>query len=128
MTEKEGPGCPSDLDTIAKAHWRRIKGHLERRGDWTAPCGYLLELLCRAEQRARDARKAMVDEDGKQSLTAAGYKGQAVQHPNLKTARDAELDVLKYLTALRLTPQELARGGGEAPKPTKGGKFDGAFE
>lgn len=123
--ERDGPGCPADLDTISKAHWRKVRAYLVKRGDWHDVYGHTLELLIRAMERARLARATLVDEAGRSCFTTAGYKGQDVQHPNLKTAREAERDVLEYLRALRLTPQEVAKAGGELAKPSGPGKFGG---
>jgi len=118
------PGCPGDLDATGKDLWRKVKKHIQDRGDWKPVYAHLLSLLARADLRARKARADLVDEQGRQCLTTLGSQGQLVQHPSVKTAREAERDVLEYMRALRLTPQEVAKAGGEAPKPPVG-KFGG---
>jgi len=125
--DERAPGCPADLDTTSKAHWRKIKAHIEKRGDWVPVYAHILELLVRAMERGRLARKDLVDEKGRPCFTAIGSQGQVVQHPSVKTAREAERDVLEYLRALRLTPQELAKAGGDVGKPPTSGKFGSRF-
>lgn len=121
MSDDRSPGCPGDLDATAAAIWRKVKALIVTRGDWAANAdAYALILgnLARAEQRARKAR-----DDFKGSLTSAGSQGNTVAHPSIKTARDAEHDVMECLRDLRLTPRELAKGAQEAPKPTGPSKF-----
>jgi phage terminase small subunit len=117
MSDDRSPGCPGDLDTDAKAVWRKTKAYMKERGDWNDIYAHTLSLMARAEMRGRLARKTLVDPQGRSIFTTTGSQGQDVPHPNIKTAREAERDLLEYLRALRLTPQELAKAGGEVAKP-----------
>lgn len=120
MPDEREPGCPGDLDATGKDLWRKVRTHIQTRGDWQAVYAHLVSLLARADMRARKARED-VQKSG--SLTVAGSKDQIVPHPSIKTAREAERDVLEYMRALRLTPQEIAKGQQEPAKPPTGGKF-----
>jgi phage terminase small subunit len=81
--------------------------------------------------RARIAQRAAeLDKEGKGDQMAYlthGSQGQLVQHPDLKTARDAEKDANDYGRELLLTPAARAKGGAEPAKAT-GGKFGGVFD
>jgi P27 family predicted phage terminase small subunit len=56
----------------------------------------------------------MVDEDGRPTLVERGYKGQLVQHPNLKTADGAEKSYVDALKELGFTPSARSRLGIDA--------------
>lgn len=103
--ETAGPHwVPGDLDTHAQALYRKLRDHL-RESEWRDSDHYLLTEACRADQRARAARAEMTDgESGKVRLTTKGSTGNLVQHPNLKTAREAEQDFISALKELGLTP------------------------
>lgn len=122
MPSPPGPGCPGDLDSTAASVWRKVRALIKTRGDWDANAdayGLILSSMARYEMRARKAREGLKDEDGKPTLTTVGSTGNLVAHPNVKTAMDAEKAMLECLRALRLTPQEVAKGG-DAPKPSAG--------
>jgi P27 family predicted phage terminase small subunit len=98
---------------------------LEEQKTWQASDMPALERYVRATERARMARAGLPKKrGGGVVLTVEGSKGQLVQHPNVKTAREAERDAHEYAKDLLLTPKareqhELAKKAAE-----KGGKFD----
>lgn len=85
--------------------WRKTIKQLEEQNTWQASDMPTLERYIRATERACVAREGMVDADGKIELTCVGSKGQLVQHPNIKTAREAERDAHEYAKDLLLTPK-----------------------
>lgn len=120
-------GPPGDLDTDARALYRKLRDFLKKQGTWENSDRYILGQTCRYEQRARLARGAMYDPELRAFvLTTEGYKGQDVKHPNLATAEAAEKSFVDGLRELGLTPRarkqleiEVAKGAG--------GKFGGAL-
>lgn len=123
MPSPAGPGCPADLDSTAGAIWRKVRALIIKRGDWDESAdayALIVSSLARYEMRGRKARDGMT-EGGVLKLTTLGSQDQLVPHPNVKTAMDAEKAMLECLRALRLTPQELAKGGEQKPKPPEGG-------
>jgi len=116
---------PTDLDAKAKRLWRDTRNALQEQGDWIDSDAQALERYVRACERARLARDGIPrDEDGRLVLTAPGSKGQIVQHPNVKTAREAERDAADYAAALLLTPAARKRAD---VRPPVEGKFFGRF-
>lgn len=114
-------GPPGDLDTSARSLYRKLRDFLKAQGTWENSDRYALGQVCRYEQRARLAREGIP-----RGLTAEGYKGQDVQHPNLKTAEAAEKSFMEGLKELGLTPRarkqlQIETGGAD------GGKFGGSF-
>lgn len=73
-------------------------------------------------KRVREVRREL----SRDAFTAFGSQGQLVQHPDLKTAREAERDANDYATALLLTPAARQKLGDEKPAPA-GGKFGGVL-
>src|SRR4051812_5422311 len=100
------PGAPADLDTIAKADWRKIKAHIEKRGDWTDEYRHALNVTVRYLQLARNAWDGWHASNGTPLLTVEGSKGQDVANPAVRMWQDASDRALKGLQALCLTPQE----------------------
>lgn len=94
---------PDDLDDESKDLWRKTKRHLVKQGTWQDSDAATLERYVRAMQRAREARSAT------RGLTTKGSQGQLVQHPNLKTEREALRDAHLYATDLLLTPASRRR-------------------
>ena len=118
MGRRDWTAPSGDLDGQSKARYRHTKAQLIEQGLWNDLATTTLELYVRQLERARKHR-AFVSDDG----TARGSQGQLVEHPALKTIREAERDAHKYATALLLTP---ASRKAEADK--KGGDtFGGAF-
>lgn len=75
----------------------------------------LLERYVRAMETARHARERLAAAD---TYVTLGSQGQLVQHPDIKTAREAERDAHEYAGALLLTPAARSRHGvtgGERP-------------
>jgi P27 family predicted phage terminase small subunit len=102
---------PSGLDAASKALWRLVVDDLTARGvlrdvDEPAIGRYVV-----AEQVARLARQRMAaraKRDPDSAYTTRGSMGQLVQHPDLKTAREAERDAASYAADLGVTPRARA--------------------
>lgn len=121
--------CPDDLDRQSKAVWKKTRSLIRRDGRWRPEYSLLLERYVRAIEvarlaRARIAKRAEFDTDS--AFTTRGSQGQLVQHPDLKTARDAEKDANEYARELVLTPAARAKMGEPDAAPT-GGAFAGAL-
>lgn len=110
---------PADLSTPFRALWTWTIEVLEQQGTWQASDLPALERYIRASERARLARETLPrDKDGRVVLTTKGSQHQLVQHPNIKTCREAERDANDYARELLLTPAARRRaqveaGGGE---------------
>lgn len=104
-------GYPVDFDDDARTLYVTKQAVLEAQGSWKASDGELLEQYVRCEMRARLARADLIGDDGRMRLTTRGSQGQIVQHPNVKTAREAERDAIGYADALGLTPEGRKRLG-----------------
>lgn len=126
--------CPADLDRESKKVWRRTRLLLSKENRWRPEYSLLLERYVRAIEVGRlartriSARAVALARSGsgeEMAYLTHGSQGQLVQHPDLKTARDAERDANDYAKELLLTPAARAKLGDEVP--TKGGKFGGAF-
>lgn len=114
---------PDDFDHDSKALWKKSIKDLEEQETWEASDVPTLERYVRATERARLAREGLPRRNGVIVLTDEGSKGQLVQHPNVKTAREAERDAHEYAKDLLLTPKareqhEIAKKAAE-----RGGKF-----
>jgi P27 family predicted phage terminase small subunit len=90
---------PSDLDAKSKQFWKRTLDQLSTQGTWQDSDIPALERYVRACEQARHSR-AKIPAEG----TTKGSQGQLVEHPAIKTAREAERDAHKYATDLLLTP------------------------
>ena len=99
MGRRDWTAPPGDLDGQSKAFWRHTRSELQAQGTWKDSDAPLLERYVRQVERARQARKN-IPEDG----TTRGSQGQLVEHPAIKTVREAERDAHKYATDLLLTP------------------------
>ncbi len=119
MAEKNWTRPPKDLDCESRERWKWVMGALKTRGLWEDTDVDLFEGYIRALQTAREARE-LVKEEG---MTSVGSMKQKVEHPGLKTEREARRDALKYATALRLTPD--ARGA--TPTESLEDEFDRTF-
>lgn len=122
--------CPSDLDRQSKVVWRKTRLLLVKQQRWRPEYSLLLERYVRACEVGRHARLRIAKrfaEGGEQSAYMSyGVKGQLVQHPDLKTAREAERDANDYATALMLTPASRVKLTEEPkrPGPSKFGGLD----
>jgi P27 family predicted phage terminase small subunit len=112
---------PPELDKRARRLWQQTLAQLKAQGTWKDTDWPLLERYVRAWERALLAREGMGGE-----VTTKGSMGQLVQHPNLKTARDAEHDAHQYATDLLLTPASRKRAGLDEAE-TEDGPYAGAF-
>lgn len=117
---------PTDLDEASKKLWKKTKKQLEDQKTWEDSDAAALERYVRAMERARIARAGLLKK-GKLDLTARGSQGQLVQHPNVKTAREAERDAHEYAKDLLLTPKAREQHELERKKAAEGGKFGAAF-
>ena len=97
---------PLDLDDASKRFWRRTLGQLRRQGTWQDMDIPLLERYVRACQAARQWREK-IPSDG----TTRGSQGQLVEHPLIRTVREAERDATRYAEALLLMPADRRRYG-----------------
>ncbi len=109
---------PPDLTRSGKSLWRETLRHLIGQGTWEDSDRPALERYVRSVERARLAR-----EERAGALTAVGSQGQLVQHPNLRTEREAERDARDYALDLLLTP--MARKRHEVEVRAGEGKFNG---
>ncbi len=114
---------PQDLDAESKALWKKTQKQLEEQSTWRESDMPTLERYVRAMERARLAREGLPRSRGKVKLTAEGSQGQLVQHPNVKTAREAERDAHEYAKDLLLTPKAREQHQIEKKRAEKGGKF-----
>ena len=122
---RDTTGPPGDLDTTSKALYRKTKEQLEAQGTWESSDRELLARYIRSLERARIARDALRDEKGRPRFTCVGSQGQLVQHPDLKTAREAERDAHEYAKELLLTPAARKRAEVEVKRDV--GKFGGVL-
>ena len=115
---------PDDFDAAAKALWKKTQKQLEEQSTWHDSDSPTLERYVRADERARLARDGLPrDKKGKTLLITTGSQGQKVQHPNVKTAREAERDAHEYAKDLLLTPKAREQHQIEKKRAEKGGKF-----
>jgi P27 family predicted phage terminase small subunit len=125
---------PAYLDDESVRLWRKTKRQLNAQGTWQDSDAPLLERYIDALQRAREARARIEWREGlgeAQSQageertfwgwTALGSQRQLVQHPDVKTLREAQQDAHRYAEALLLTPAARERASVEPPET--GGKF-----
>lgn len=127
MPTRDPHGPPADLDKAGRSLFFKLRKFLEEQDTYTHSDAFVLGQACRYEQRARTARLAMTDESGQVVTTTVGYKGQLVQHPDLKTATEAEVRFVECLRELGLTPAARKRMEIEKPGDGSEGKFGGAF-
>jgi phage terminase small subunit len=85
---------------------------MQAQGLWNPSDTLGLERLVRSVEvgrlaRARIAARAKRSPDA--AYLTAGSQGQLVQHPDLKTAREAERDAAAYAAALLLDPRSRAQ-------------------
>jgi P27 family predicted phage terminase small subunit len=123
-------GCPGDLDTTSKSIWKKTRNLIKTEGRWRPEYSLLLERYVRALERGRHCRARIA---AREELTpgegwfTTGSQRQLVQHPDVKTMREADRDAHDYATALLLTPASRAKMVDAGPTKPAGGKFDGAF-
>lgn len=96
------------LDAKSRKLWESVEAYLDERGMLLGIDATAIGRFVMAEQVARLARdriaaRAKVDPDS--AYTTRGSMGQLVQHPDLKTAREAERDAAAYAMDLLLTPR-----------------------
>jgi P27 family predicted phage terminase small subunit len=99
---------PTGLDAASKALWRVVVDDLTARGVLRDVDGTAIGRFVVAEQVARLARgriAARAKRDPDTAYVTRGSQGQLVQHPDLKTAREAERDAAAYAADLGITPR-----------------------
>jgi phage terminase small subunit len=106
------PPAPAGLDSKSRALWRRLCLAMQAQGTWDLSDSLALERLVRSVEvgrlaRARIAARAKRGADG--AYLTRGSQGQLVQHPDLKTAREAERDAASYAADLLLSPRARAQ-------------------
>lgn len=114
---------PDDFDTESKALWKKTRKFLEDQSTWEPSDVGTLERYVRAVEKARLAWEGVPRVGGKLDMTAVGSQGQLVQHPNVKTARDAERDAQDYARDLLLTPKAREQHNLAKKAAEEGGKF-----
>ena len=97
---------PPDLDNASKTFWRRTIGQLKQQGTWQDSDVPTLERYVRACELARRSREHTPDHG-----TTRGAAGKFVEHPSIRTAREAEPDAHKYAEALLLMPADRRKLG-----------------
>lgn len=95
--------------------------HLEHEDRWDEIYVSAVEKYVRAEAAATAARERLTEAG---TMVARGSQGQLVQHPDVKTMREAQRDAMDYARELLLTPAARKRHEMESRKPSKG-KFAG---
>lgn len=113
MPSEQSPP-PEGLDRASRGLWRRTREALIEQQTWRPVDVATLERYVRAVERGRQAR-ARLEASGQ--YTALGSNGQLVQHPDVKTAREAERDAQEYAGALLLTPAARSRHNVSVPEP-----------
>ena len=97
---------PDDLDAQSRTFWRRTLGQLKAQGTWQDSDVPTLERYVRASELARRSREHTPDHG-----TTRGAAGQFVEHPLIRTVREAERDAHRYAEALLLMPADRRKLG-----------------
>lgn len=117
-------GPPGDLDTDARALYRKLRTFLEDAQRWENSDRYVLAQTCRDDQLRREAQAAMpLNESHRPILTTQGrseHSGEVV-HPLVRVVEAASKRFSEGLRELGLTPAARARLGIVSKPPT--GKF-----
>jgi phage terminase small subunit len=103
---------PDDLDAESRALWRRTLEQLEAQRTFAESDIPILAMYVRALEVARHARAriaARVQAGGDDAHFTRGSMRQLVQHPDIKTAREAEHDAAAYAASLLITSRERKR-------------------
>lgn len=125
------PLPPGDLARPFRALWTKTRQALEKQGTWQDSDAELLSRYIRALERASLAHADLLKDpetgepyaDGRPRLTALGSNKQIVQHPSVKTAREAEQDADARARMLLLSPEARKRVDLKPPSDGDGGKF-----
>lgn len=118
------PGCPTWLDTEAKAEWRRIVPELERLGLLTKVDRAALAAFCQAWSDYKAAVQA-VRQDGKTFLTESGY---IAKNPMVTIMNEAADRLHKFGQQFGLSPASRTRlhaPKDEGDKPDDAARFFG---
>lgn len=106
---RKGPlDPPAGLDRAARLLWRLTIVQLGDQGTWADSDLPLLERYIRSVEVARHARgriERRAKSNPAEAYVTRGSQGQLVQHPDLKTAREAERDANDYAQDLLLSPK-----------------------
>lgn len=117
-------GPPGDLDTTAKALYRKLRDFLKAQHTWENSDKYALGQTCRYEQRARLARTALEKSDEGMTTQGRSEHSGSVAHPLVRIMEVAEAKFMDGLRELGLTPAARKRLEIEVKRNTGGGKFD----
>jgi P27 family predicted phage terminase small subunit len=98
---------PEHLDESAKMFWREAVPTLVQAGIISAVDRAALELASTMYARARQAGRVIAE----QGHLARGSTGQLVEHPSLRTERDAAINFLRFAEHYALTPVARTRLG-----------------
>lgn len=103
--------CPSHLDKVAKAEWRRVSSELEANGLLTAVDRAALAAYCSAYSRWT-AAELKIQKHGLVIMTAKGYP---VQNPYVGIANTALDHMRKFASEFGMTPASRTRLTVETP-------------
>lgn len=121
-------GPTGDLDTDARALYRKLRKFLEDSGQWENGYRERLSGVCRDAMVMRVAYAGIPrDERGNMILTTQGRSENSgeVAHPNVRTAEAASKRYMDGLDSFGFSPAARARLNIEPKAPA--GKFGGAF-
>lgn len=122
--------CPKDFSRADKALYAGTRAALKKRGVWQPEYSPLLERYVGAVGRAREALARIMAREAAEpgsGWVTLGDRKQLVQHPDVKTLREAERDADDRAKSLLLTPADRAKLGDVPTQKPEPGKFQGAF-
>lgn len=123
---RKGPLDPTaNLDKQSKELWKRTIEQLTAQGTWADSDVPLLERYIRSTEVGRLARDRIAERAKRNpdsAYTTRGSQGQLVQHPDLKTAREAEKDANDYAQDLLLSSRSRKQHD-IRPKEPAGGRL-----
>lgn len=105
------PNCPSWLDDVAKAEWKRVIKDLEGAGLITLIDRSALAAYCQAFSRWKHAED-IVKREG---LTMATESGYVMQHPAVGIANSALELMRKFMSEFGMTPASRSKIKLETP-------------
>jgi P27 family predicted phage terminase small subunit len=109
---------PDTLDRFGRALWTRTIRELKAQSTWSPSDSPLLARYCTSVQVGRLARgriAANAARIGDRAYVTEGSRGQLIQHPDVKTARDADRDASAYAAELLLSPKARAQHAVRTP-------------
>jgi P27 family predicted phage terminase small subunit len=117
------PSCPSHLDAVAKAEWRRVVPLLAQCGLLTSIDRAALAAYCQCWARWIEAERTVAKEG---SLIEAS-SGYLMPHPCLAIAHRAVCQMQNFMTEFGMTPSARSRVAAGAP-PSAADPFDALLD